>query len=102
MREANILYLVVSKFCDVDLHPDRVLAHSFPAAINTRAVTINQDMKALRCVRALNPYFLRAYFRGYEEHIVSLTDSSAHGTRKLEAETLGRLEVLVPPSAEQL
>ncbi len=24
MREANILYLVVSKFCDVDLHPDRV------------------------------------------------------------------------------
>lgn len=24
MREANILFLVVSKFCDVDLHPDRV------------------------------------------------------------------------------
>ncbi len=24
MREANILYLVVSKFCDVDLHPDRI------------------------------------------------------------------------------
>lgn len=24
MREANILYLVVSKFCDVDLHPDMV------------------------------------------------------------------------------
>lgn len=24
MREANILYLVVSKFCDVDLHPNRV------------------------------------------------------------------------------
>ena len=24
MREANTLYLVVSKFCDVDLHPDRV------------------------------------------------------------------------------
>ena len=24
MREANILFLLVSKFCDVDLHPDRV------------------------------------------------------------------------------
>ena len=24
MQESNILYLVVSKFCDVDLHPDRV------------------------------------------------------------------------------
>lgn len=24
MRESNLLYLIVSKFCDVDLHPDRV------------------------------------------------------------------------------
>lgn len=24
MHEANILYLVVSKLCDVDLHPDKV------------------------------------------------------------------------------
>ena len=24
MREANILYLVVSKFCEIDLHPDKV------------------------------------------------------------------------------
>lgn len=24
LRDANILYLVISKFCDVDLHPDRV------------------------------------------------------------------------------
>lgn len=24
LREANLLYLVVSKFCDVDLHPDAV------------------------------------------------------------------------------
>ena len=24
MSEANILYLVVSKFCDIDLHPDEV------------------------------------------------------------------------------
>ena len=24
MQEANLLYLIVSKFCDVDLHPDRV------------------------------------------------------------------------------
>ena len=24
IREANLLYLVISKFCDVDLHPDTV------------------------------------------------------------------------------
>ena len=78
-----------------------ILAHSFPAAVNTKSVTINQDMKALRCKPALDPFYLRSFFRGYEHHIVSLADSSAHGTRKLETETLGRLEVPLPPLAEQ-
>ena len=79
-----------------------ILAHSFPTAVNTKSVTINQDMKALRCLRMIEPYFLRDFFLGNEERIVSLADSSAHGTRKLETEVLGRLEVLVPPRDEQL
>jgi type I restriction enzyme S subunit len=78
-----------------------ILAHSFPTAVTTAPVTINQDMKALRCRDSLVPHFLRDFFRGHEEHIVSLADSSAHGTRKLETEVLGRLEVAVPPPAEQ-
>lgn len=36
-----------------------------------------------------------------ESQIVSLADSSAHGTRKLETEVLGRFEVCVPPLSEQ-
>ena len=78
-----------------------ILAHSFPTAVTTAAVTINQDMKALRCRGSLVPYFLRDYFRGTEKHIVSLADASAHGTRKLETEVFGRLEVVVPPRHEQ-
>ncbi len=49
-----------------------ILAHSFPAAVTTAAVTINQDMKALRCRGELAPHYLRDFFRGHEEHIVSL------------------------------
>lgn len=78
-----------------------ILAHSFPTAVNAKPVTINQDMKALRCQRILDPYYLRDFFRGNENYIVSLADSSAHGTRKLETAILGRLEVLLPPLTEQ-
>ncbi len=78
-----------------------ILAHSFPTAVTTASVTINQDMKALRCRESLVPHFLRGFFRGHKEHVVSLADSSAHGTRKLETEVIGRLEVAVPPPAEQ-
>ena len=78
-----------------------ILAHSLPVAVTTAPVTFNQDMKALRCRGSLVPYFLRDYFRGIEEYIVSLADASAHGTRKLETEVLGRLEIAVPPLQEQ-
>lgn len=75
-----------------------ILAHSFPTAVTTQIVTINQDMKALRCRDSLKPRFLRSFFRGTEAQVVSLADASAHGTRKLETEVLGRFEVCVPPT----
>jgi type I restriction enzyme S subunit len=78
-----------------------ILAHSFPTAVTTAPVTINQDMKALRCRGSLAPFFLRDFFRAHDEHVVSLADSSAHGTRKLETEILGRMEIALPPASEQ-
>ena len=78
-----------------------ILAHSFPTALNGKPVTINQDMKALRCCSTLVPRFLSDFFHGFEERIVSLADSSAHGTRKLDTEVLGRLEIPLPPQEEQ-
>jgi len=78
-----------------------ILAHSFPVAVTVGEVTINQDMKALVCGPRLSPRFLFNYLCGSERHIVSLGDSSAHGTKKLGADTLGRLEVCIPPPKEQ-
>ena len=78
-----------------------ILAHSFPTALNSKPVTINQDMKALRCCQTLAPHYLRDFFHGFEEHAVSLADSSAHGTRKLDTAVLGRLEIPLPPLPEQ-
>ena len=78
-----------------------ILNHSFPVALNRRQVTINQDMKALRCRQGLTPHYLRDFFRGFEDHTVSLADFSTHGTRKLDTEVLGRLEIPLPPLSEQ-
>ena len=78
-----------------------ILAHSFPAAITKAAVTVNQDMKALLCREILDPWFLRDYFRGIEHHLITLADSSAHGTRKLETERLGQIPIPLPPRVEQ-
>ncbi len=78
-----------------------ILAHSFPTAVTAASVTINQDMKALRCSKSLLPHYLRDFFRGYEQYIVALADSSAHGTRKIETATLGGLEIPLPPVDEQ-
>ena len=78
-----------------------ILAHSFPAAITKAAVTVNQDMKALLCRERLDPWFLRDFFRGIEYHLITLTDSSAHGTRKLETERLGQILIPLPPRVEQ-
>lgn len=74
-----------------------ILAHSFPTAITMRPLTINQDMKALHCRELLKPLFLRDFLRGLEAQLVSIAGESAHGTRKLESEVLGRFEVCVPP-----
>ena len=78
-----------------------ILAHSFPVAINSVPVTINQDMKALRCREILEPQYLCAFFQAFEEHAVSLADVSAHGTRRFDTEVLGRLKIPLPPRQEQ-
>ena len=78
-----------------------ILAHSFPVAVTTNFVTINQDMKALICHDVLNPLFLREFLRASKNYLVSMMDLSAHGTKKLETDVLGKLQVPLPPPDEQ-
>ena len=78
-----------------------ILAHSFPVAMTTGPVTINQDMKALLCRDVLDPLFLRDFLRASKNYLVSMIDSAAHGTKKLEARVLENLQVPLPPLGEQ-
>lgn len=78
-----------------------ILAHSFPVALTTAPVTINQDMKAVTCGKRVTPHFLSWSFTGFAKTFVSFADESAHGTRKLETGTLTRFPFLLPPLSEQ-
>lgn len=78
-----------------------ILAHSFPTAITTAKVTINQDMKALHCEDRISSEFLFICLKGFEKIFVAFTEQSAHGTRKMETATLKKMVLPVPPPAEQ-
>ncbi len=78
-----------------------ILAHSFPVAMTTAPVTINQDMKAVACGKRVTAHFLSWSFIGFAKTFVSFTNESAHGTRKLETRTLTRFPFLLPPLPEQ-
>ena len=78
-----------------------ILAHSFPVAIARCRVTINQDMKALICSPRLLPRFALWTLIGFADVLVSLTDESAHGTRKLDASTLAHFPIALPDISTQ-
>jgi type I restriction enzyme, S subunit len=78
-----------------------ILAHTVPIAVNSVAITVNQDMKALRCGDRLTPKFLAYFLRGIERHILSLVETSAHGTKALRSESWRELNVPLPPLDEQ-
>ncbi|MCX7094158.1 MAG: restriction endonuclease subunit S [Methylobacter sp.] len=77
-----------------------ILAHSFPVALTTSKVTINQDMKALVVPEEVKEYML-LYIRAMKNSFVALVDRSSHGTCKLVSSKLWSVMVECPPEAEQ-
>ena len=78
-----------------------ILLHSFPVARNIVPVTINQDLKAIKCGARILPSFLQYLFTGITKLIVSLAGESAHGTKKIEIPVLSSLQIPLPPLEEQ-
>ena len=78
-----------------------ILAHTFPAAVTEREVTINQDMKAIT-TNLFNTDFLLKMIQGSSDRVLSLVDRSSHGTCKLVSERIFNLVLPVPPLEEQI
>ena len=77
-----------------------ILAHSFPVAITTVPVVINQDMKAL-VFSNVEQSFLLLMMQSFKNIVVNLVDRSSHGTCKLVSDKLWSKVILIPPLAEQ-
>jgi type I restriction enzyme S subunit len=77
-----------------------ILAHSFPTAINTVPIAINQDMKAIRLRPDIDVHFAQAAVDALKGRILSIVSTAGHGTRRLD--TRDASEVLVPVPPKQL
>lgn len=78
-----------------------ILTHSFPVAITKVPVTINQDMKALMTCPRLMPEYVAYLFRGLSKYLLSLVETSAHGTKAFRTDVWNRLILPEPPVEEQ-
>ena len=79
-----------------------ILGHSFPVAVTTARVTINQDMKGLLTRGRIDPSYFALLLIGLKNVVLSYIEEAAHGTRKLRTEVWKAIPVAVPPRAEQL
>jgi type I restriction enzyme S subunit len=78
-----------------------ILAHSFPVALSTAPLTINQDMKALEFSEPeFGEYLLRA-IKGLKPIILAKVQRSSHGTCRLEGKDYSNLPIPLPPLDEQ-
>jgi len=78
-----------------------ILAHSFPVALTTREVTINQDMKGLvLALPELGPYLLWAC-KAARARILQQVERSSHGTCRLDTRLVEETPIPLPPLPEQ-
>lgn len=79
-----------------------ILAHSFPVAINSVEIAINQDMKAITPVKEINVVYLQHCLNSLKRQILSLISSAGHGTRKFDSDAMHKLHIPKPPEKLQI
>ena len=92
---------IIPEGCVLFVVRGMILAHTFPVAINKVPVTLNQDMKALSLDDRLQAEFLVYFLNGISKYVLSIVDTSAHGTKALRTEQWKNLNVALPPRPEQ-
>jgi len=78
-----------------------ILARTWPIAVTTVDVAINQDMKALYPNESLKPEYLGYVLRARAREVLSLVETAAHGTRRLKSETLEAVAIPDAPLSAQ-
>lgn len=78
------------------------LKSEFRLGITTRAVSFNQDVKALIPAEGIDPNFLVYAIKAKTSEILSMVEEAGHGTGVLPTPLIQSLEIAVPSISEQL
>jgi type I restriction enzyme S subunit len=78
-----------------------ILAHTIPIAITEKEVAINQDIKALIPKESIVPQFLLWSLIILHNFLLSKVSTAAHGTKRLDMESLKNTDILLPTIVQQ-
>ena len=78
-----------------------ILSHTIPLAMTACEVTINQDMKAIAFKDDIDPVFGFWCLKVQRNRILARVSTAAHGTKRLDMDSLGALPILVPTKDAQ-
>lgn len=78
-----------------------ILRHSFPVARTDRPVTLNQDLRALTPTDAVDPSYLARYLARSARAVLDACSKDGTTVNSIDAKSLARFRVPVPPLAEQ-
>jgi type I restriction enzyme S subunit len=74
-----------------------ILAHSFPVAINSVEIAINQDMKAIKPNKKIKVVYLLHCLISMKRQILKLISTAGHGTRRFDSAAMEKLFIPKPP-----
>jgi type I restriction enzyme, S subunit len=92
---------LISEYSILAVVRSGILKHSFPVAINTVPVALNQDMKALEPVRTLDVAYLAWLLRGKAQEILALCHHLGATVDSIRAEFFVNMMFGIPPLKEQ-
>tara|TARA_R110002074_G_scaffold402322_1_gene606921 strand:- start:7000 stop:8325 length:1326 start_codon:yes stop_codon:yes gene_type:complete len=78
-----------------------ILARTFPVALTSSPMAINQDLKALIPSTRISSQYLAWYLRGTTQETLSRLDEAGHGTKALRMDAWASMEVAFPDHTEQ-
>lgn len=78
-----------------------VLQHTFPVAIATREMAINQDLKALVFGENVLPYYALYYFNTFGNSLLPLITKHSTTVQSINTEQFSRLAFPIPPKDVQ-
>jgi type I restriction enzyme S subunit len=79
-----------------------ILAHTFPTAINTVQVSINQDMKAILPTEGLLVQYLKNCLDSMVRQILAIITTAGHGTKKFDTDVMAKVLIPIPPMPLQI